>query len=67
MVIRSSAIAAEQLENRNEQDEMIAMFEDFEANTGWKLHKIVLFLRMKWGRENESMILASSIMRLMSH
>lgn len=53
MVIRSSAIAAELLEGRKEQDEMVTMFEDFEANTGWKLRTIVLYLKMQWGRQNE--------------
>jgi hypothetical protein len=53
MIIQSSAVAAELLEDRAEQDEMVAMFEDFEANTGWKLGKIVLFLKMQWGRQNE--------------
>ena len=32
---------------------MVAMFEDFDANTGWKLRRIVLFLKMQWGRQNE--------------
>jgi hypothetical protein len=53
MVIQSSAVAAELLEDRAEQDEMVAMFEDFEANTGWNLRRIVLFLKMQWGRQNE--------------
>jgi hypothetical protein len=53
MVIQSSALAAELLEDRREQDEMVAMFEDFEANTGWKLRMIVLFLKLQWGRQNE--------------
>lgn len=53
MVIQSSAVAAELLEDRREQDEMVTMFVNFEANTGWKLQKIVLFLKMQWGRQNE--------------
>ena len=53
VAIRSLAIAAEGLETRREQEEVLQIFEKIRKETGWRIMFINEELQKRWGWEDE--------------
>jgi hypothetical protein len=61
IAIRSSAIAAECLTERAEQDEILEMLRSFKEQTGWRIDFLQKELKRKWGRLAEASPAASEL------